>query len=429
MKPSRYNNFFDHETSKVGFNALNNEYVVLEIELYHLLEAAVHEGAVGELQEIHPEFYEFLVEKGFIVNDDLDELEEAKKLVNSVDSDDSLYELHINPTMNCNFKCWYCYETHIKDSKMSAETIDNVVAHTRTVMNDKIGLKRFNLNWFGGEPLLFFDRVMHPLLKAISEQALEKNVQFNCGITTNGLLINEKVIQISKLYGLNSFQITLDGNREQHDKVRFISEGNGSYDRIVDNIKLLAKHRLNASVRINVSEKTLNGLNEILFDFLDVTETEKPYISFSFHKVWQVEADLEDSITQSRNVFRDSGFVVSYGAYDTVRDSCYGDRKNHATINYNGDVYKCTARDYSAENKEGVLNNSGTITWNEKYGERLSSKFQNKPCLSCSIMPICNGGCSQQALEHKGVDYCVQDFDEEKKKQLVMNLFYAKMSV
>ena len=70
-----------------------------------------------------------------------------------------------------------------------------------------------------------------------------------------------------------------------------------------------------------------------------------------------------------------------------------------------------------------MLNNDGTIVWNEKYEKRLNSKFKNPPCKECRILPICGGGCSQQAIEHEGIDYCVMNFDEDAKTSLVIDKF------
>ena len=121
---------------------------------------------------------------------------------------------------------------------------------------------------------------------------------------------------------------------------------------------------------------------------------------------------------------REMGFNVSSGTMNTVLNSCYGDHRYHATLNYNGEAFKCTARDFTTLNSEGLLTGNGSIIWNEKYEKRLSSKFKNKPCLECTILPMCGGGCSQQAIEHEGRDYCVNDFDENKKLQLVKNRFF-----
>lgn len=108
---------------------------------------------------------------------------------------------------------------------------------------------------------------------------------------------------------------------------------------------------------------------------------------------------------------------------DTVRNSCYADKKNQSVINYNGDVYKCNARDFNQKNKEGVLNEDGEIVWNEQHNKRLVSKLNNKPCLECSILPICGGGCSQMIVESEGNDFCIHNFDENSKKEMILNMF------
>ncbi|OMP75118.1 radical SAM protein [[Flexibacter] sp. ATCC 35208] len=392
--------------------------------LVAMYEASVKKADFTELDEVHPTFYNFLIEKGFIVNDDLDEIEQVKNIVNQVDNNDTLFELHINPTMNCNFKCWYCYETHIKDSKMDEDTKLNTLRFVSAILEQMPNLKELSISWFGGEPLLYFKKVVAPLLEKVKTLCTDKGVMFTSSMTTNALLINQEIADQAKSNNLSFFQITLDGHRERHDKVRFISEGKGSYDAIVSNIKLLLKNQLTVLVRINCSPETLPGLNDILTDFEELNETDRSYLSFDIHKVWQELENIDDQdLRDARWYYREKGFKVDTASHDTVLGSCYGDHRNHATINYNGEVFKCTARDFTTNNSEGILSDDGKILWNPKYEKRMSSKFKNKPCLECKIMPICNGGCSQQAIEHEGIDYCVYDFDEDKKKQMVIERF------
>jgi uncharacterized protein len=424
MKASCYNLFFEYESKMIGFNSYTREYIALEPMLYEMYEASARRGDFSELEEVHKTFHTFLIEKGFIVGDEVNELELVKELVKKIDNDDKRFELHINPTMNCNFKCWYCYETHIKDSKMSDETRNNILEFVRKLFNENKELEEFSMSWFGGEPLLYFKKVVEPLLEEVYNICSQSGKKFSSAMTTNGLLINEEVIITSKKYKLNFFQITLDGDRDRHNKVRFISEERGSYDNIVSNIKLLVRNQIQVLVRINCSTETLPGLSNIIDDFTELENECRRYISFDIHKVWQEQHIVNDKLlNDARWLYRNKGFKVSSASYDTVVNSCYGDHRNHATINYNGEVFKCTARDFTTKNSEGVLDKEGVINWNEKYEKRLNSKFKNKPCLECAIMPICNGGCTQQAIEHEGVDYCVHDFDEEKKRQVVIDRF------
>ncbi|WP_209300296.1 hypothetical protein, partial [Flavobacterium psychrophilum] len=120
MKYSQFNNFFNYEDKKIGYNAFSNEFTLLDPELFELLDAAIRESNFEELNKLHPDFFTHLVEKGFLVDTEIDEIQNVKDLVRKIDSENEVsYKLIINPTMNCNFKCWYCYETHIKASKMS----------------------------------------------------------------------------------------------------------------------------------------------------------------------------------------------------------------------------------------------------------------------------------------------------------------------
>ncbi len=431
MKASFYNHFFINNDKVVGYNAISDHFLILEPLLYELFEAGRTEDRIEDLKDIHEDFYNTLVSKGFLVENEQNELKKIIEISDKTDFDDSTYEITINPTMNCNFKCWYCYETHIRKSKIDIQTIKNVVTLIEKVLEEKkTKLKTFQLQWFGGEPLLYFDNTVLPLLEEIYPKFHKSGIQFISGFTTNGLLINQKLLDNCKRLGVRTFQITLDGHRERHNKVRYISKTRGSYDEIISNIKLCLKNRFYVVARINISEETISDLEKILDDFQDLDNIMKEYLNFSFHEVWQEEKDLSVDISDIVDKFRAKNFKSSYLAESnaTIYNSCYADKPNHATINYNGDVYKCTARDYLSENKEGILNSTGQIEWNEKYYKRIGdTRFNNKPCLSCKILPICNGGCSQHRLENENQEYCIHDYDEEKKMRVVRDKFASRL--
>lgn len=429
MKTSQFNLSFKYGNDFVWYNSLANDYIIMNSFLNDLFIAAEKES-VDDLQVIHPDFYNHLLDKNFIVDESVNEVEEVKKLVKKIDiDDDSVYSLIINPTMNCNFKCWYCYENHIKKSKMSKDTLQNIISLVENILQNK-SLKKLTLSWFGGEPLLQYQDVVLPLLKEVKSLIGIHKKEFTSNFTSNGLLINEKMLLELKSLNVVHFQITLDGHRERHNKVRYISEKKGSYDKIVDNIKLALKHDFRVTVRLNLSEETFDDETyNLINDFSNLNSNERKNLIFSFHKVWQEEKPLDFDISNLINHFEANKFnITKITDLDTVRDSCYADKKNQATINYNGDVFKCTARDFSSESKEGVLEKNGTINWNNKYYERLNSKFKNPPCLKCRILPICNGGCSQNAIENADEEYCVYDFDENKKLDKVKDRFFYAIS-
>ena len=426
MKSSQFNLFFPYEGYFVGYNSFSDNYLVLEEMLYEMYDASKRRKDFSELKEVNPQFYENLCNAGFLVDPSLDEVEQVIRFSREKDMDpgDTQFQLHINPTMNCNFKCWYCYETHIKDSKMDEKTIGATKALIRRILDDRPALQSFHLGWFGGEPLLYFKKVMLPILEYAYTEMNSRNVEFTSGMTSNGLLLNPEVIADCKRFNLNFFQITLDGNRERHDKVRFISEGRGSYDAIVANIVEVARNGLTANIRLNISPDTLVGLKDIADDFSHLTPEERRFVRFSMHKVWQETEDISEEIFDARVYFREKGFTVASGTMNSVVNSCYGDHRNHAVVNYNGELFKCTARNFTHENSEGLLLEGGSVQWNEKYEFRMNAKFKNKPCLECPILPMCGGGCSQQAVENAGRDYCVYNFDINKKTEIVKQRFF-----
>ncbi len=86
--------------------------------------------------------------------------------------------------------------------------------------------------------------------------------------------------------------------------------------------------------------------------------------------------------------------------------TCYSSRYYHAEFNYDGKVYRCTARDYSDKYVVGELQESGRIRWNDKYFEKVFSKtaVENEVCIHCIHMPICGGPCAQKRFENDDIN-------------------------
>lgn len=421
MKNSLFNHSLIVDNNHILFNTLTNSFLLLDPILVDLYKAAVAENNLEGLKNYHPTFFQKLIDDRYIIEEERDEVEEVRAIMNRIDQDDTRYHLVINPTMNCNFKCWYCYESHIKDSKMDMSTIGNIVKHVEMVLAKNNKIKEVIISWFGGEPLLYFDKVMLPIYEELEKIKDNYEVLISSNITTNGFLIKESMVSEFDRFNLNDFQITLDGNRFLHDTVRYVSKNRGSYDDIVHNIKLLAKNRFRVTARINFTKTNLNDIEEIYDDFADLIEEESKYLTFTMHKVWQEEdGNLNNRVDDLVSFFRARGFKA-HNAYvpNTLQNSCYADKVNHATINYDGKVFKCTARDFSDQNSEGVVTEQGEIIWNQKFHDRMSIKLKNKPCHTCGILPLCNGGCSQLAIEAAGKDFCVYDFDETVKSDIV----------
>lgn len=352
--------------------------------------------------------YNDLLKGGFIVEDNINETQLYIEKARKIETDLTYTHLIINPTINCNFRCWYCYEKHLP-SKMSEETIIKI---KRFIDKSCEQSKRLIISFFGGEPLIYYKDVMIPIIQYAKERTTKKGIIFATNCTSNGSLFNKKRIAELKDLNFNFAQITLDGNREVHNKTRCYASGKGSYDKITENIKELARKHIHVTLRINYTKDNITSVAEIPSTFDDITLEEKKYIDVSFHKVWQEGEFDSDDLEKAIKSFSNAGFVASK---HMLGPFCYGDLRNSAVINYNGDVYKCTAVNFEEAKRDGYLDCNGNIIWeNNSLEKRMTAKFSNKVCLECKIFPICHGGCSSKPLQ-KGSDYCIFSFDEDKK--------------
>lgn len=417
MKFSQFNSIISlSDKYSLIYNAYSGRYLILPSVLTLL-------NDIDHIKKNQKELYKKLLDSGCIINESIDELEQVKQLQFEVDNNNQGFVLTINPTLDCNFSCWYCYENHIVKSKVEKETLCNMKKFISNTIITQAGLKTFNLNFFGGEPLLQYETVKD-IIRYTKSQCEVKKINLSVSFTTNGYLLNKKKVEEFSEYGVNSMQITLDGSRELHNKVRFASQKIGSYDKIINNIKLLLEKKIQVVLRINYTAENIESVSDIVNDLSDIKDEFKSYLLVQFFRVWQDSQgeDIKSVVDATIKAFRDENFKAYTYPLNNVRSSCYGDKTNGALINYNGDIYRCTAVNFSAEKRDGYLDCDGHIVWEEdSFNRRKYAKFKNKPCLECRLLPICNGGCSQHALRHEGEDYCIFNFDEKKKDESVLS--------
>lgn len=428
MKLSKYSVFFEHKNNILGYNSLYGTCVALDKQIYSALPNCDKADIVSLISQ-NGKVYQMLIKDKFIIDDNTDELLIAKSIINKTNNNDSVFQIIINPTLNCNFKCWYCYETHLSGTKMSPETLNMTIQYIKHVLDTNMYLKKIKIDWFGGEPLLHFKKVIQPILSETNAYAAKKKIEVCSNFTTNGYLINEEFLSFCTQNSVQHFQITLDGHRDRHNKVRFTKLGVNTYDKIIRNIILCVKRKFQVTVRINVSADTKADTLAILDSFEVLNEEDKKYLYFSIHKVWQENDSVNCDIDQVINQIRSKGFrCVSLATYpNSIMDTCYADKKNQIVVNYDGGIFKCTARDFTDQNSEGKLMSNGNIQWKENHYEREKmSVFNYQACRECSIMPLCNAGCSQKKLEHSQ-DYCVYGHDPVRKLEFAKKVLLEKL--
>ena len=150
--------------------------------------------------------------------------------------------LHIAHT--CNLNCEYCFASQGKYKGERAVMSFEVGKRALDWLIENSGSrKNLEVDFFGGEPLMNFEVVKELVAYARSIEK-EKGKNFRFTLTTNGLLIDDDVIDFANKE-MSNVVLSLDGRKEIHDRFRVDYNGNGSFDKIVPKFQKLVKARGN----------------------------------------------------------------------------------------------------------------------------------------------------------------------------------------
>ena len=334
MVESKYNYYITDDDDKcvICLNGISRKIFSVEIKTFTFLKQLFTDE---ELQKEEPEIVKWLVNMCFLVNDNKSETDYLLKL-NRENATSGLYHLVINPTQDCIFRCWYCYETHLQ-SRMDGNVIENIKKLIVKTL-DREDISQFMLGWFGGEPLMYFDEIVYPLSRFAKHEAESRGKKFFCTMTTNGFLLSENLIKQCKEFDLNSLQITLDGDEKNHNKTRN-RNGEPSFQKILDNCINYCSYSVDNRLvlRINYTDRIIKT------DFSEVLENIpadlRPQIEVQFKRVWQTydikKEKTPEGLLQNMEKLRNKNFKLAYHLdMNFVRGClCYADRKNYANIN------------------------------------------------------------------------------------------------
>lgn len=206
--------------------------------------------------------------------------------------------------------------------------------------------------------------------------------------------------------GLRLFQITLDGDRETHNATRN-QNGKPSFDSILNNILNLAQKLLDSVIllRINYTDEIIAKDYKQVLQIIPIELRSK--IRICFQRVWQTKKEISETnenLIKNIHNLRNAGFIVVNHIYSiNTFHACYADKYNYALINYDGNVYKCSARNFNTENSLGELKEDGIIQWKSDLIKKMyeKSNFENDQCMACNQLPMCGGPCLQKIVDYK----------------------------
>jgi len=406
MRLSKYTFLFpDQQSSKYYiYNTLSNTLMNIDIEIYNVLLECKKNNRKFIKEKIDEELYKILEEKRFIVDNDKDEFLLYKSILQSQRSDSTHMHLTIAPTMDCNFSCHYCFEKKEKNY-INSDTIDSLIKYLETKNN----IESIFLTWFGGEPLMAIEQIKEFYTKF--KKVWKKD--FKSNIITTGYHITPEVIAMLKEVEISSIQITLDGDKSSHNRIKYLDESTDVFSHIINNLELIEKYapEIHVTIRVNISK-----------------ENAKEYVGlYSFLKKKLKKIGIAPAFVKNRsknncdlnnyyfNRQESSQFIIDLIKKHNIHspwitypsrffEECAIRNKNSLALDPDGYVYKCWEIIGNKQYAVGKLIDGEikdinyTMLNRQMYG---ADPIEDKICSKCSYLPICNGGCPIQRIENE----------------------------
>jgi len=211
-------------------------------------------------------YRKIFIENGFLVKKHIDEFALVKSNLYRIKYGVMSAGITINTGLACNCRCTYCYEgqEHSYNSMLSHEKANDIIAFIKKEFPPTTMLK---LSFVGGEPLICFSHIKNIYYEL---KSIYNNVSLE--ITTNGLLITEDIAKFMKENLKYGVQISIDGLKHHHDKKRIDEKGGGTYDKIIENVKILQDVGVGVIIRTHIDQEFMDNVN--LHEWIEVIKTE-----------------------------------------------------------------------------------------------------------------------------------------------------------
>jgi uncharacterized protein len=344
--------------------------------------------------------------------------------------------LSLAVAQKCNLACTYCYaqEGSFGSEPKNMEHAAAIRA-VELLFESATPGESVNMAFLGGEPL-----INRALIRECTELAaalgIRKSVRAKFSITTNGTLLTSEDGLFFEQYGF-AVTISIDGIGETHDRQRPFRGGQGSYAKVISNVRpLLEMQRaMQVSARVTVTPENL-CLRETLDHLLDLG-----FHSVGFSPILnaptgrgEMAADaLSDMLTQmiqcgeeferrtalgERYAFANVATAIRELHKGTHRPYPCGAGGGYFGVSADGDLYACHR---FVEDDTASFGNVWKGVDAAKQSQWLSQRhvhFQS-PCSGCWARYLCGGGCHHEVIQRgrpacdyiRGwLDYCLKAY-------------------
>ena len=385
-----------------------------------------------------------LVDNGFVVESRAEETRAIGDYFTGIREDTDLLKVTVLTTLQCNFACDYCFQGDHGDynkfaKKMSLDEAARVVAWVERRL-DEVQPERFSLTLFGGEPLLNLP-VAYYLAEHCHAACAARGIRQTVSVITNGLLLTPEVVSRLNPFGLVGVKVTLDGDRDTHNRLRPLRGRQGTFDKIIENVRRVAS-MTSVTIGGNFDETSWDSYPALLqflreqefadqiakINFKPIIKAPEPEQPKGFIPLTAVGTNnkplggtcmttagagsgrtgsspcdschfADEKMSFLREETRKYGFPTPDGVH---MGPCEIHRRHAYTIGPDGSLYACPGFTGEATESTGHIDGRDE-TWRAAAAERFERLSAHKDaCGDCSFIPVCGGGCSVAAHTESG---------------------------
>ena len=325
--------------------------------------------------------------------------------------------LHI--AHDCNLACRYCFaeegEYHGHRELMTYETgkqaLDFLIANSGSRRN-------LEVDFFGGEPLMNW-LVVKELVRYGREQEKIHNKNFRFTLTTNGVLLNDEIMEFAN-QEMGNVVLSIDGRKEVHDHMRPFPKGAGSYDLILPKFKKFAesRHQDKYYVRGTFTHYNLDFSKDVLsladqgFKQISVEPVVAPDEADYAIRREDLPQIFEEYDALAREMIKrekeGNGFNFFHFMIDLTGGPCVykrlsgcGSGTEYLAVTPWGDLYPCHQ---FVGTEEFLMGNvwEGIKTPEIQKEFRHCNVYTKEECKKCFARFYCSGGCAANSFNMHG---------------------------
>ena len=321
--------------------------------------------------------------------------------------------LHI--AHDCNIRCKYCFasqgnfkgENLLMNFETGAKALDFLIENSG---------KRRNLevDFFGGEPLMNF-QVVKDLVDYGNKKAEQRNKNMRFTITTNGTLLNEENMDYIN-QNMENIVLSIDGNKETNDRMRYTVNNTGTYDLILPKIKRMAEKRgdkpyyvrgtftkFNIDFAKDVIHLAEQGFRNVSVEPVVAPKEEDYALGWEDLTEIKEQYDILEQAYFEKKGAKDE-FEFFHFKMNLQKNPCQEKRAlgcgagvEYVSVTPEGDIYPCHQFTGNPDFKMGSI-------WNHKNMDSvITETFKNasvdnkEACRDCWAKYYCSGGCHANA--------------------------------